>query len=137
MDDGVCVTSKPEDCYLCLQFTSEQKLKLRKVQKKIKECSVSKEVEDSLLGVDENTSTSATSTTVTTTPSSASTASASDPLQSILSKLEVMQGCIATLENASCNSTSSNEVNLVEGTRPEEEVEQDRFQDRHSCCVFC
>ena len=36
--DGVCVTEKQENCYLCLQFTPEQvkKLNAKKVQRKIK-----------------------------------------------------------------------------------------------------
>ena len=51
--DDVCVVKKQEDCYICLQFTPEQekKLKAKKVQRKIKEGSRSKELEDSLLGV--------------------------------------------------------------------------------------
>ena len=49
----VCVTAKEEDCFNCLQFTSEQKRKLRsKNKKKAKEMPISKEVEDNLLGND-------------------------------------------------------------------------------------
>ena len=47
----VCVTSNEEDCFNCLQFTSDQKRKLRsKSKKKVKDVVVSKEVEDTLLG---------------------------------------------------------------------------------------
>ena len=47
----VCVTSKEEDCFNCLPFSSEQKRKLRsKFKKKSKDVVVSKEVEDSILG---------------------------------------------------------------------------------------
>ena len=53
--DDVCVTSKEEDCYICLQFSSEQKKKLKAKKayqlKKAKE--VSKDLEDSLLGSDD------------------------------------------------------------------------------------
>ena len=56
--DDVCVVEKQEDCYICLQFTPEQvkKLKAKKVQRKIKEGSISKGLEDSLLGVDSSNS---------------------------------------------------------------------------------
>ena len=48
-DQDVCVTSKKEDCFNCLQFTSYQKRKLRsKSKKKVKDVVVSKEVEDTL-----------------------------------------------------------------------------------------
>ena len=52
--DDVCVVEKQEDCYICLQFTLDQvkKLKAKKVLRKIKEGSMPKELEDSLLGVD-------------------------------------------------------------------------------------
>ena len=49
----VCVTSKEEDCFNCLQFTTEQRKKLKaKTKKKAKEVPITKEVEDSLLGND-------------------------------------------------------------------------------------
>ena len=55
--DDVCVTSKEEDCFVCLQFTAEQrkKLKAKKAyeKKKISKEAISKKVEDSLLGVDD------------------------------------------------------------------------------------
>ena len=95
--DDVCVKEKPEDCYICLQFSAEQmkKLKPRKSSKKSKEETVSKEVEDSLLGVE--------TTSGSVAASSASIGSAtpqvsSDPLQQILAKLESMQGRIYSLE---------------------------------------
>ena len=56
-DDDVCVTSKEEDCFVCLQFMAEQrkKLKAKKAydKKKISKESISKEVEDLLLGTDD------------------------------------------------------------------------------------
>ena len=59
-----------------------------------------------------------------------------DPLQLILSTLEVMQGRLTTLENASLNSASSNEVNMVESARPEEEYHlRDRQSSRHLASV--
>ena len=51
--DDVCVTLKEEECFICLQFTPEQKkrLKAKKVYEKKKSSkeSISKEVEDSLV----------------------------------------------------------------------------------------
>ena len=52
--DDICVTSKKEDCYICLQFSPEQKknLQAKKAYEKKKSSkeSILKEVEDSLLG---------------------------------------------------------------------------------------
>ena len=47
--DDVCVIEKQENCYICLQYTPDQvkKLKAKKVQRMIKEGSISKELEDS------------------------------------------------------------------------------------------
>ena len=45
--DDVCVTSKEEDCYICLQFSSEQRKKL-KAKKAYQLKDISKDLEDSL-----------------------------------------------------------------------------------------
>ena len=55
--NDVCVTSKEEDCFVCLQFTAEQrkKLKAKKAYEKKKNTkeSISKQVEASLLVSDD------------------------------------------------------------------------------------
>ena len=64
--DEVCVTSKQDDCFVCLQFTAEQRknLKAKKAYEKKKSSkeSISKEVEDSLLGTDNIQPSSVTAT---------------------------------------------------------------------------
>ena len=46
--NDICVKENPEDCYRCLQFWSDQikKLNARKVERKAKEGSISKELVD-------------------------------------------------------------------------------------------
>ena len=94
----VCVTSKEEDCFNCLQFTSEQKKKLQsKSKKKPKDIVVSKEVEDSLLGHESD-------------PHRSPTAEKSQPvaeesLLKILQRLEDMQSQITSLK-ASLSASS-------------------------------
>ena len=118
--DDVCVTSKEEDCYICLQFSSEQKKKLKAKKayqlKKAKE--VSKDLEDSLLGSDDPPS-----STPATNASSASTEKSSsvDPLQLILQRLDSMQGRLVALEKGS-TSVSSSEVNMTEATPVSEDT---------------
>ena len=95
----VCVTSKEEDCFNCLQFTSEQKKKLRsKSKKKSKEVVVSKELEDSLLGLESDVHRSPTA--------EKSQPVTEDSLLKILQGLEDMQSQITSLK-ASSSSTSS------------------------------
>ena len=95
----VCVTSKEEDCFNCLQFTSEQKKKLRsKSKKKPKDTVVSKEVEDYLLGQESD-------------PHRSPTAEKSQPvaeesLLKILQRLEDMQSQITSLKASSSASSS-------------------------------
>ena len=123
--DDVCVKEKPEDCYICLLFSSEQlnKLKARKIHREAKENnSISKELEDSLLGTD-----SVSSETSTSNIQSSSSNSSSDPLQLILAKLKSMQGCITSLENSAVNTKSttnsavSSEVHTAEAVNVEEQ----------------
>ena len=104
---AVCVGEKQKDCYICLQFTPEQlkKLKAKKVQRKIKEGSTSKELEDSQLGVDSSNSSSASSSAANPS-ASLSSFPFSDALQLILAKLDNMQGRLSSLEKASVPSTS-------------------------------
>ena len=133
--DDVCVKEKPEDCYICLQFSSEQlkKLKARKIQRKAKENnSIFKELEDSLLGTD-----SVSSETSTSNIQSSSSNSSSDPLQLILAKLESMQGRISSLENSAVNTKSttnsavSSEVHTAEAVNVEEQDgSRERFRSR-------
>ena len=134
--DDVCVEEKPEDCYICLQFSSEQlkKLKARKIQRKAKENNnISKELEDSLLGTD-----SVSSETSTSNIQSSSSNSSSDPLQLILAKLESMQGHISSLENLAVNTKSttnsavSSEVHTAEAVNVEE---QDGCRERFRSCL--
>ena len=95
----VCVTLKEEDCFNCLQFTSEQKKKLRsKSKKKPKHTVVSKGVEDSLLGQESD-------------PHRSPTAEKSQPvaeesLLKILQRLEDMQSQITSLKASSSASSS-------------------------------
>ena len=102
--DDVCVTSKEEDCFVCL-LTAEQRKKLKakmtyKKKNSSKE-SISKDVEDSLLGTDDIQPSSVAATTkeksASNYPSTMSNStsvsnSSSDPLQLILARLEAMQG---------------------------------------------
>ena len=103
--DDVCVTSKEEDCFVCLQFTAEQrkKLKAKKAyeKKKISKEAISKEVEDSLLGADDiqPSQASANKKKSSNVPSTSNSSSISnDPLQLILARLETMQGRLHVLE---------------------------------------
>ena len=111
--DDVCVTSKEEDCFVCLQFTAEQrkKLKAKKAyeKKKISKEAISKEVEDSLLGVDDiqPSQASANKEKSSNVPSTSNSSSSSnDPLQLILAHLEAMQGRIQVLETKSTEATT-------------------------------
>ena len=134
--DDVCVKEKPEDCYIYLQFSSEQlkKLKARKIQRKAKENNnISKELEDSLLGTD-----SVSSETSGSNIQSSTSNSSSDPLQLILAKLESMQGRISSLERSATNvkstttSAVSSEIHTAEAVNAEEQDGvQDRFHGRH------
>ena len=95
----VCVTMKEEDCFNCLQFTSQQKKKLRsKSKKKPKDTVGSKEVEDSFLGQESD-------------PHHSPTAEKSQPvaeesLLKILQRLENMQSHITSLKASSSASSS-------------------------------
>ena len=116
----VCVTSKEEDCFNCLQFTSEQKKKLRsKSKKKSKDIIVSKEVEDSLLGQESD-------------PHRSPTAEKSQPvaeesLLKILQRLEDMQSQITSLKT---NSSSSSSLPTPHQPRPRAlESGEDAFSD--------
>ena len=113
--DDVCVTSKEEDCYICLQFSSEQrkKLKAKKAYQLKKAKHISKDLEDSLLGSDDPPSSTPASTAMTS--ASTEKSASVDPLQMILERLDSMQGRLAALEKGS-TSVSSNEVNLTEAT---------------------
>ena len=127
---------KPEDCYICLQFSSEQlkKLKARKIQRKAKENNnISKELEDSLLGTDSVSS----ETSASNIQSSSLSNSSSDPLQLILAKLESMQGRISSLERSSStvksttNSAVSSEIHTAEAVNvDEQDGARDRFCSR-------
>ena len=85
--DDVCVTSKEEDCFVCLQFTADQqkKHKARKAYEKKKSTkeTISKEVEDSLLGSEDIQPSQATTSKEKSSnlPSTASSSTVSnDPL---------------------------------------------------------
>ena len=136
--DDVCVVKKQEDCYICLQFTPEQlkKLKGKKVQHKINEGSISKELEDSLLGV-EPSNTSSNSTAISSASVSPSTSS--DVLQLILAKLDNMQGRLSSLEKASIPATSTtSSATSKEAVTAEfaSDHEGDRHRDSHSTRHF-
>ena len=119
--DDVCVTSKEEDCYICLQFSSDQKkkLKAKKAYQLKMAKDISKDLEDSLLGSDDPPS--ATPASSATTSASIEKSTTVDPLQMILQKLDSMQGRLVALEKGS-TSVSSNEVNVTEVTPVTEEA---------------
>ena len=130
--DDVCVKEKPEDCYICLLFSSEQlkNMKARKIQRKAKEnMNISKELEDSLLGTDSVSS----ETSASNIQSSSTSNSSSDPLQLIVAKLESMQGRISSLVRSSftvkstTNSAVSSEIHTAEAINVEE---QDGVRER-------
>ena len=88
-----------EDCFNCLQFTSEQKKKLRsKSKKKTKDIVVSREVEDSLLGQESDLHRSPTA--------EKSQPVAEESLLKILQRLEDMQSQITSLKANSSASSS-------------------------------
>ena len=68
--DDVCVTSKEADCYICLQFSWEQrkKLKAKKAYQLKKAKDISKDSVDSFLGFDDPPS-STSASSATNTPS--------------------------------------------------------------------
>ena len=89
------VKSKEDDCYNCLQFTAEQKHKLRSktnTKEKNPAIVITKEVKDSLLGVESHPSTVRDLILQTTTPEPSN-----DHLQQILQRLQDMQGQITSL----------------------------------------
>ena len=115
--DYVCVTSKEEDCYKCLQFSSDQKKKLKgkKAYQLKKSKDISKDLEDSLWGPEEPPSMTPASTSVASsvTTYSSDKSTSSDPLLLILERLDSIQGRLSALEKGS-TSVSSNEVNMTE-----------------------
>ena len=126
--DDVCVTSK-EDCYICFQFSSDQKkkLKAKKAYQLKKSKDISKDLEDSLLGPEEPPFTIPASTSSSATLSSDKSTS-SDPLLRILERLDSMQGRLSALEKGS-TSVSSKEVNMAEAT-PHEVSERQKNASR-------
>ena len=131
----VGVTSKEDDCFVCLQFTAEQrkKLKAKKAYKKKKSSkeSISKEVEDSRLRTDDIQLSSVATTTKEKSASNLSSTmsnsisvsnSSTDILQLILACLEAMQGRLAVLKTKSAESSSSHEVYGVESSGRGEET---------------
>ena len=118
--DDVCVTSKEEDCYICLQFSSDQKkkLKAKKAYQLKKAKDISKDLEDSLLCSDDPPSATPASSATTSSIEKSSTV---DPLQRILQRLDSMQGRLVALEKGS-TSVSSIEVNVAEATPVTEEA---------------
>ena len=134
--DDVCVTSKKEDYYICLQFSSDQKkkLKAKKAYQLKKSTDISKNLEDSLLGPEEPPSTTPASTSATSSVTTLSSdKSTSDPLLLLLERLDHMQGRLSALEKGS-TSVSSNEVNMTEAT-PTEGSERRRSSSRSVCAV--
>ena len=92
----VCVKSKEEDCFICLQFSEEQKRKLAhrtKRKEKSTPSVVSQEIEDALLGVECHQSSVSSNSRPTTEENT------SDLLQAILKRLDDMQGQLTALKN--------------------------------------
>ena len=133
--DDVCVTSKEEDCYICLQFSSDQKKKqkAKKAYQLKKAKDISKDLEDSLLGSDDPPS--ATPASSATTSASTKKSTTVDPLQMILQRLDSMQGRLVALEKGS-TSVSSNEVNAAETTPVTEEVNRKKKTSLNTFAVM-
>ena len=133
--DDVCVTSKKEDCYICLQFSSDQKkkLKAKKAYQFKKAKDISKDLEDSLLGSDDPPSATTASSAATSSPVEKS--STVDPLQLILQRLDSMQGRLVALEKGS-TSVSSNEVNVAEATPVSEEANRKKTTSLNTFAVM-
>ena len=133
--DDVCVTSKEEDCYICLQFSSDQKKKLKaktKAYQLKKAKDISKDLEDSLLGSDDPPSSTPASATTSASIEKSATV---DPLQMILQRLDSMQGWLVALEKGS-TSVSSNEVNLTEPTPVTEESNRKKKTSQNTFAVM-
>ena len=116
----VCVTSKEEDCYVCIRFSSEQKKKLeaKKAYQLKKSKDISKDLEDSLLGPEETPSTTQLLLLQLLQLQLLVLQTSLLPLMPILERLDSMQGRLSALEKGS-TSVSSNEVNMTEATPTE------------------
>ena len=123
--DDFCVISKEEDCFVCLQFTAEQRKKLKAKQayknnKNTKE-SISKDLEDSLLGTDDIQPSQVTvvkekSSNLPSTSNSSTVSNPNDSLQLIQACLEAMQGRLQVLETKSAEATPHGESSGREET---------------------
>ena len=129
----VCVKSKQEDCFICLQFSEDQKRKLvhkNKRKEKSTPSVVSQEVEDALLGVECHQS------SVSTNPLPTTEGNTTDPLQTILQRLDDMQGQSTALKDRNSEvSASIASVHSEEGEASDEdpalqEVSNSKKRDR-------
>ena len=125
----ICVIAKEEDCFNCLQFTSEQRRKLRfKHKKKPKEMPVSKDIEDNLLG---NKSDSVQRSPAVET----SQLVVEDPWEKILKCLDDMQSQISSLKSASSSSLPTpHQKRSLQGEQSGDEysTDQDSFHESAS-----
>ena len=120
----VCVKSKEEDCFMCLQFSEEQKRKLaHKTKRKEKSTPsvVSQEIEEALLGLECHQS------SVSTNPRPTTEVNTSDPLQAILQRLDDMQGQLTALKDR--NSEVSACIASVHSEEGEASDEDPTLQD--------
>ena len=115
----MCVKVKEEDCFICLQFSEDQRRKLAHKSKRKEKSTpsvVSKEIEDALLGVECHPS------SVSSNPQPTTEENASDPLQVILRRLDDMQGQITSLKNRNSEvSVSIASVHSEEGEASDED----------------
>ena len=131
--NDVCVKSKEEGCFICLQFSEDQKRKLvhkNKRKEKSTPSVVSQEIEDALLGVECHQS------SVSTNPLPTTEGNTTDPLQTILQRLDDMQGQLTALKDRNSEvSASIASVHSEEGEASDEdpalqEVSNSKKRDR-------
>ena len=120
----VCVKSKEEDCFICLQFSEEQKRKLAhraKRKEKSTPSVVSQEIEDALLEVECHQS------SVSANPRPTTEVNTSDPLHTILKRLDAMQGQLTALKDR--NSEVSASIASIDSEEDEASDEDPTLQD--------
>ena len=114
--NDVCVKNKEEDCFICLQFSEDQKRKLvhkSKRKEKSTPSVVSQEIEDALLGVECHQN------PVSSNPRPTTEGTTTDPLQTILQRLDDMQGQLTALKDR--NSEVSVSLHSEEGEASDED----------------
>ena len=120
----MCVKAKEEDCFICLQFSKDQRRKLAHKSKRKEKSTpsvVSKEIEDALLEQECHPS------SVQSNLQSTTDENASNPLQAMLRRLDDTQGQITSLKNK--NSEVSASIASVHSEEGEASDEDSTFHD--------